>query len=285
MQTFKSLFDTRIVRLLFHKEYGNKNWVTFIDSILKHEPEWEESEHLIITPNSIRLEVIGTPMKIINTELENMIQTHQAILAAYRTEQDRECDLLDGLMQFCGTFYENHPLLSSEIIKNRTQAQFDRFSRIHGLGSGFYELIIGGWVDSIDNPLNHKECCKELAWDAVGRFMDICRPQLDVAGRNEISQKRDLSLFKGWAVLLKNHRRNLSAYRIVSRICERDNTGWGEKLRPAKGLSLFDDVGDPDVVHSFVFGDFTYEKKTDSITHYSVIVFIRMDEALVLCQA
>ena len=61
--------------------------------------------------------------------------------------------------------------------------------------------------------------------------------------------------------LLKNHRRNLSVYRIVSRICERDNTGWGDKLRPAKGLSLLDDVGDPDVVHSFVFGDFTYEKK------------------------
>ena len=84
MQTFKSIFDTRIVRLLFHREYGNKNWVTFIDSILKHEPEWEESEHLIITPNSIRLEVIGTPMKMINAELENMVQNHQAILAAYR---------------------------------------------------------------------------------------------------------------------------------------------------------------------------------------------------------
>lgn len=136
-------------------------------------------------------------------------------------------------------------------------------------------------MDAFTHPSSHKELCKDLSWDAIGRFADICRFNQDTEVRKGISQKRDLSMLKGWANLLITKEKNLSAYRLVSRICERDDTGWGEALRPAKGLSALDDAGDPDVVHAFIFGNFTYLKKTDSTSHYSVIVFVRLDEASV----
>lgn len=213
-----------------------------------------------------------------------MVEYHKVILASSRTHQDEDCAFLDSLMMFCSSFYDNHQMLSVDTIKNLTELQFNRFSSIHGLASGLYQLMIGGWLHAFSHPLSHKELCKELSWDAIGRFTDICRPASDVEERKEISQKRDLSLFKGWADLVTNKQWNLSAYRLVSRICERDNTGWGNKLRPAKGLSLLDDAGDPDVVHAFVFGNFTYLKSTDSTLHGSVIVFIRIDEALTFLQ-
>lgn len=239
---------------------------------------------MIVAPTTIRLEVIGFPLKEINAELECMVQNHKEILVSSRTQQDEDCDLLDALMLFCGSFYENHPLLSVDALKNRSEFQFNRFSKVHELGRDLYQLTIEGWMTAFSHPSSHKELCKDLSWDAVGRFVDICRFSQDVEVRKGVSQKRDLSMLKGWAGLLTTTKRNLSAYRFISRICERDDSEWAKILKPTKGLSALDDAGDSDVLHAFIFGNFSYCKKTDSTSHYSVTVFIRLDEAEVFLQ-
>ncbi len=284
MKLFNIIFDTRIIRLLFHKIYWRNNWDIFINSLLPHEPEWEEGEHLIVTPTSIRLEVIGVSLKKINTELEEKIQIHKKILAAYKTDQDQDCDLLDALMLFCESFYKSHPTLSIEALKNLSEIQFNHFSEKHELGQPLHLHIIENWIGSLVHPLAYNEFCRNLSWDSIGRFIDICRFEHEAEDRQETSLKRDLSMLKVWANLLTNNQRNLSGYRFVSRICDRDNSEWSKALRPVKGLSLLDDAGDSDIVHSFIFGNFSYLKKSDNISHYSVIVFIRKDEAQVFLE-
>jgi len=269
--------------LLFHRVYWRNNWDNLISSLLPHEPDWENREHLIVAPNTIRLEMLGTPLKGINAELELMVNHYKEILAAYKTPQDADCDLLDALWLFCGSFYKDHPLLSVDVLKNRVEVQFNHFSKVHELGRDLYRVTIESWLDAFSHPSSHKVLCRELSWDAVGRFVDICRFQ-ELEKRREVSEKRDLSMLKVWADLLANEQINLSAYRFISRISERDNTGWGQELRPTKGLSALDDAADPDIVHAFIFGNFSYLKEADSTLHCDVIVFIRVDEAPVFLQ-
>lgn len=284
MKIINSLFDVRITRLLFHRDYWKSNWDNFINSLLSHETDWENAEHLIVAPTTLRLEVLGFSLKEINAELELTVNHHKEILASYKTPQDADCDLLDALLLFCKSFYENHPLLSVDVLKNRVDVQFNHFSKVHELGRDLYRFIIGDWMDAFSHPSSHKALCTELAWDAAGRFVDLCRFNPELEKRREVSEKRDLSMLRAWAALLTNEQINLSAYRFISRIYERDNTGWGEAFRPAKGLSSLNDAADPDVVHAFSFGNFSYLKEADSTLHYDVIVFIRVDEAPVFLQ-
>lgn len=83
-------------------------------------------------------------------------------------------------------------------------------------------------------------------------------------------------MLKGWAQFI-SMQRNLSAYRFVSRIFERDVSV--SDVTPCKNLSLLDDAGDPDIVHAFVFGNFSYLKSSNCTSHYPTTVFIRKEEA------
>ena len=251
MKLFNTLFETRVARLLFNKVHYEVNWDNFISSLLPYEPDWENEEHLIITPHSIRLEVIGVSLRAINTDLRIVIEEYKQMLMAYRTNQDQDCDLLDAMMIFCLSFYENHPSLSIEYLKELSRRQFSHFSKIHEFGKPLHKLMIEDWIEAFNHPSGHKELCKNLAWDAVGRFIDICRFEFDIEARKKTSQKLDLSMLKGWAKLLINAQHNFSAYRFVSRIFERDISSSAINSPPTKSLSLLNDAGDCDVVHSF----------------------------------
>lgn len=274
------LFDTSIYRLLFNKTRGRDNWNSLLTSILSFEPRFEELNHTIITSTALFLEAIGVPLKKINAELEGLVKDYVRELKVYRNRSDQEGNILDALFVFYRNFYRHHPLLDLTALEQRTNEQYTHFSDIHEHANPLFLLSVRRWLDAYKDQEAWNTLAIELAFDAMGRFSDACRPYCSSANSSrETSDRMNIAMIKCWSNWI-SQKINVSAYRFVSNIFENLNEKptSSQSILPGASLGKLDDYGDCDIVHYCLFGAFIEGNKSQ-ILHHPIKAFILEQEA------
>jgi hypothetical protein len=269
--------------LLFDKENYQGNWNSFTESMLSHEPDFEESNHRIVTSSALFLESIGIPLSEINTELEECLRMFARVLgASHRAHHWSERDILDTVFMLCFDFYRSHPLLSTAVIEQHTHDQYHHFSTIYGHGKPLFLLSMKRWLDAYKQPKALETLYTELSFEGLGRFMGICTPYLSPIEAPINSDLRDIAMMKCWKEWIAD-KLNVSAYRFVARIFERaDQQSWSDpkiKIFRSAFMNKADGAGDFDLIHFCFFGAFVFLDNGRKVLHQSVKAFIREDKA------
>lgn len=120
----------------------------------------------------------------------------------------------------------------------------------------------------------------ELAFDAVGRFSDLCKPKCVSLELRAVSDRHDIAMMKCWLGWISK-KINVSAYRFVARIFARLNQNplTNPKILSGAFLGKLDDAGDCDLIHLCFFGAFISLEEEQKIIHQPVKAFILQQEA------
>ena len=249
--------------------------------MLSHEPDFEDSNHRIVTSSALFLESMGIPLHEINTELEECLKMFARVLgASHRAHHWNERDVLDTVFMLCFDFYRSHPLLSTAAIGQRTHDQYHHFSTIYGQGEPLFLLSMKRWLDAYKQPMALDTLYTELSFEGLGRFMDICTPYLSPNEPPITADLRDIAMMKCWKGWI-SEKFNVSAYRFVARIFERTNQqSWADpkiKILRSAFMNKTDGAGDFDLIHFCFFGAFVFLDNHRRFLNQGVKAFIRED--------
>ncbi len=268
------LYDTSIYRLL----YDPKKWDSFINSLLHYEPSCEEHNYTIVsTPPLLLLEYIGISLKKINQRLEKAIKAEIDKINTYITGQDRNCDRLDGIMDFCLQFYKTQEELQLLTILERATDQYQNHTKIHPHLEKLHEIAI---QQEIANPELIDRLCNTLALDATDRFISL-------AIDDEIPLEKRDSVYSDCCGHLLNVRYsltskgwNLSSSRTLLDLFYRYNKRRSDDkhILPAPVLRLHDDAGDSEILHYSVMGDLVDWSIPKQLCYRPITVFVDLNE-------